>query len=337
MVSQALCCAGNCLCQAVNNICSDTMKINPKLFSRIGFIILSLVSVAFSIVILFYGANLFSPFEKFIHCPKDNKFDCLGISAVYRMSLALVILHIIVLIFSFCGEGCAKVMNKDCWTFKFLVVIAVYIGLFFVSNDYFIIYAEIAKYISLLFLVYQVIVTISFAHIINISLVDGLDRANENDGKGAFAYKCRLIFLTLFFLGLSLYFIIYSFIYFANDFVNILFISLTIFFGTGFTIISISNFVNRKRLLTSVYLFSYISYLCWSSLNSKPGEKNASSKLSIYDIIFGLIYVVLALSFLGFYIKKKPKINIGGEQSSEEQEAINKNPLLEQEKGKINC
>ena len=27
-----LCCAGNCLCQACNNICADSMKINPKLF-----------------------------------------------------------------------------------------------------------------------------------------------------------------------------------------------------------------------------------------------------------------------------------------------------------------
>lgn len=342
MVSSALCCAGNCLCQCVSNICSDTMKINPKLFSRIGFIFLNIIAVIISLVILFFAANILSPFEKFIHCPNitdaDEKFNCLGISSVYRMSVSLAFLHALVLLFCLFGKGCAKAINNDCWTFKFLCVFGVYFGLFFVSNDFFRIYAEISIYVSLLFQLYQVIVIISFAHIINLKLADGLDNAYDNGGDGACKYQFWLIFLTLIFSGVSLFFIIVSFMYFLNSAFNMFFIILTIVLGIIFTGISISNLVNKKRLLTSIYLFSYICYICWSALNSQPKDEvkkeEKLSKISIIDILIGFSYLLGALFFLGFYIKKAPQQKIEPNNDNSEQEAINKNPMLEQEEGK---
>jgi hypothetical protein len=316
------CCAGNCLCHGINNILEDSKKINPKLFSRIGFIVLSFISVGFSLVILFFGASVLKPFNDFIHCPKDENFSCLGISSVYRMSLSLVILHLVVILFSLCSKNCAKVINKDCWTFKFLMVFGVYIGFFFISNSFFSIYAEISRYLSLIFMIYQITVTVSFANIINIQLVEGLD----NNGDGC-KYKFWLIFLSLVFFGASVYWIILSYISFSDRLYNIIITTMTVVFGVGFTVLSISDVVTRKRLLTSIYLFSYISYLSWSALNSQPRNNvQVNDKLSIIDILVGLLYLFLALCFLGFYIKKAP-----GSNTTEEHKEINKNPILEQE------
>jgi hypothetical protein len=326
-ISGALCCAGNCLCHGINNIFQDGKKISPKLFSRIGFIVLSLICVGFSLLVLFFGTSLLKPFNAFIQCPDTNSVslsECLGISSVYRMSLALVVLHLTVIIFSLISNTCAKVFNIDCWSFKALLVFGVYFGLFFVPNSFFSYYAEVSRYLSTVFLLYQVLVSISFAHIINIKLVERLDNANDNGGKGAFRYKFWLLTLSGIFGGLTIYFLITCFIDFS--FTKFIITGLTFLCGVGFTVLSITDIVTRKRLLTSLYLFSYIAYLCWSAFKSEPNDASSAIEINIWDLLIGLSYLFLALGFLGFYVKKKSQAS-----ESEEQKAINKNPLLEQE------
>jgi hypothetical protein len=325
-ICSALCCAGNCCCHGINNIFQDSKKINPKLFARIGFIVLNVICIIFSLVILYFGASLLKPFNSFIHCPDtndDDKFNCLGISSVYRMSLALFLLHLVVIGFSLISQKCAKAINIDCWTFKLLFVSGTYFALFFVSNGFFAIYAEVSRYLSIIFLLYQSLVSISLAHIINIKIVEGYDKASE-EGKGTFKYQFWLFALSGLFSALTLYWLITCVLNYGLSWRLIIIIA-TACCGIGFTILSISSLVTRRRLLTSLYLFSFISYLCWSAFDSEP---NDSEKLEIHfwDIFIGLCYVFLALLFLGFYIKKKPE-----NTETEEQKVINKNPLLEQE------
>jgi hypothetical protein len=324
LISNALCCAGNCLCHAINNICSDTMKINPKLFSKIGFILLNLFAVGFSLIILFYGENLLKPFNEYIKCPSSDNLDCLGISSVYRMSLALVVMHGVVILFSLCGKKVGDVLNKHCWTFKLILIFGIYFAFLFVDNSFFTVYAGVSKYISLVFIIFQVLVTISFAHVINIKLVEGLDDDNH-----ACKYQFWLLFLSFIFTGVSLYWIVTSFMNYSYNLWNVLIVCVTILLGAGFTFISISELVNRKRLLTSIYMISFVSYLCWSGLNSQPNDKKKDSdlNLSVVDIFVGLFYLVIALSYVGFYLKDSHK-----SRNADEREALNKNPIVEEAK-----
>ena len=321
MISNALCCAGNCLCFACNNIFEDSKKINPKLFSRIGFIILGLISVGFSLLILFFGAGLLQPFASFIQCPANNNFDCLGVSSIYRMSLTLVSLHFIIIIFSLCGQNCANVIARDCWSFKILFIFGLYFAFLFLPNSFFLIYADVARYLSVLFLIYQIVVTTSFAHILNIHLVEGLDQS------GHCKYSFWLIFLSILFAGLICYWEVMSLINFSDKIYNIIIVSISILFGVGLTGLSVSNVVNRKRLLTSLYIFSFMAYMTWSSLYSQPKESQSDVKFSFVDITVGLFYLFMAVSYLGFYIKKNTQSNA----LSAEQKEINKSPVLEEE------
>jgi len=341
VVTSAVCCAGNCLCHACNNICSDAMKINPKLFSRIGYIFLSLFSVLFSLLILFYGSVILKPFNGWIKCPDastdgDELLACLGISSVYRMSLTLVAVHLFIVIFSLCSGKCAQVLNNDCWSLKILLVIAIYFAFFFVGNSFFSVYASIARYVSLFFILYQVLVTISFAHIINLSIVDSLDEA-ESQGRSGCKYQFFLLFLSAIFGGLSIFWIVYAVINHYNIWYNDLIIGLTVLFGVAFTVLSITNIVKRKRLLTSIYMLSFTTYLCWSALESQPKSQTPTEKpdlsVNFLDIAIGLVYLFLSLCFLGFYIKKNPQ-NRNHNPDSEEEKVLNTNPLLEEENKK---
>ena len=360
LLTNTLCCAGNCLCHCCNNICSDAMKINPKLFSRIGYIVLSLISVLFSLLILFYGSVILKPFNGWISCPipdatvtdGDNLLVCLGVSSVYRMSFTLLCLHVLIVLCSLCSNKCAQVINNDCWSLKVLLVIGIYFAFFFVSNSFFSVYASISRYVSLFFILYQVLVTISFAHIINLNIVDSMDEVEGRGGNGC-KYQFCLLFLTAVFGGLAVFWIVAAFIWHHDHWYNFIIIGLTILLGVAFIIISISKLVNRKRLLTSVYMLSFTTYLCWSALESQPKDipvptptSNStitdiilsdtftdSSNINFLDIAVGLVYLFLSLCFLGFYIKKNPE-NRNSNPDSEEEKVLNSNPLIEEENKK---
>jgi hypothetical protein len=118
--------------------------------------------------------------------------------------------------------------------------------------------------------------------------------------------------------------------HFSNNHWNLVILCFTILIGVGFTLLSISNFVTRKRLLTSIYMFSFISYLCWSALNSQPNEKTKKENnlfMSIADISMGILYLVMSLTYVGFYVKKSDKENYSNETGDS-----NSNPLVEEAK-----
>ena len=330
-----ICCAGNCCCTALNSLCKSTMKINPVLFPRIGYIIIQALSITLSVIILYSWPSLLSFFNRFILCPDDNKYVCLGISNSYRMSFTLTCFHLLIMIFSLFGQGCSKAINTGCWMLKFFFILGVYFAFLFISNKVFNVYAEISRYISILFVLYEVMVTISLAHVINIKLVENIE-ISESKGENGTGYKFLLILLSLIFLGIGLTFPIICFIYYSNNVWTIVNTCLSICFGIAFTGLSISNIVNRKRLLTSLYIFSYISYLNWSAILSKPTSGIISYSVLIGDMLIGLSYIGLSLYFLGFYVKKEEKIekSILNDENKEEKEALNKSPMLETDKSK---
>jgi len=162
----------------------------------------------------------------------------------------------------------------------------------------------------------------------NINLVNGLDEAN-NKGEPGTRYKFWLLFLSFAFLAVGGYWIFESFVNYYSPWYNILIIAITLFFGVAFTLLSVSNIVTRKRLLTSIYIFSFISYLCWSALGSEPTDKQF--KINFWDIFVGLVYLMIALSFIGFYVKKKETQFVNNDQNNEAEKVINANPIIETE------
>ena len=79
-------------------------------------------------------------FTKFaVSCPEESGggITCLGVSAVYRFSLALAIFHILILFLCSFKNKLAKDVNEKAWICKVIAVIALFYGLLFIPNSTF--------------------------------------------------------------------------------------------------------------------------------------------------------------------------------------------------------
>ena len=103
-----------------------------------------------------------------ITCPESAGTDfstCLGVSAVYRASLALAIMHFIILFCCTMRNRMSKEVNEGSWFCKFLSVGLIFFGLLYVDNSFFVTYSNMAKTVSGFFLIFQIIMIIDLCYI----------------------------------------------------------------------------------------------------------------------------------------------------------------------------
>lgn len=98
-----------CCCVTGANLTKDAFQKSIKL-SYIG------VSLLFSILILLmtlFGDSIVNIFSKFVNCPDNEDLSiCMGISLIARISLSLLLLHILILLLLFTRDSFAKFVNE---------------------------------------------------------------------------------------------------------------------------------------------------------------------------------------------------------------------------------
>lgn len=149
----AACCAGAGCCKCLCSACTSC-GVHNKMFSRIGYVFFSFFWILLSLCLLWTAKPLFEHWIPFIKCPNDESYSCFGISAVFRMSFTLVIFHAFVLLICLTWMQWAAYFHDGLWSLKFILVFAIFICFFFVSNDFFVGYGNASWVISVIFLVY---------------------------------------------------------------------------------------------------------------------------------------------------------------------------------------
>ena len=141
----AVCCAGKCFCLALCCCCRNVVGSTLKQQVRLTYVIISVICMLFVIFVLYHLQQIFEGFKDYIKCPepsqgsKDNgELTCLGVSSVYRMSLALLLFHFFVFFFLFFRNSCSKSVNEGLWCFKILLLLFLFIIFFFVIYIFFI-------------------------------------------------------------------------------------------------------------------------------------------------------------------------------------------------------
>lgn len=88
-------------------------------------------------LILWYIAPVFTWFEYLIECPKASGGSsyCLGVSAVYRMSIALTIFYLMMLLIMTFKNQISREWNEGVWFPKIVIIFIIFLGLFFVPNN----------------------------------------------------------------------------------------------------------------------------------------------------------------------------------------------------------
>ena len=72
-------------------------------------------------------------------------------------------------------KRCSMIVNEMCFCFKYLAVVALFIGSLWINNSVFSSYSIACKYISILFMILQTIILIDLFYLAGIRMVKRYD------------------------------------------------------------------------------------------------------------------------------------------------------------------
>lgn len=201
-----------------------------------------------------------------------HRFECIGASAIYRLSLSLLGLFILMGLFMLCRNKCSQVINEGLFCLKYLLVVGVFIGLLFVDNSVFEDYATASKYISIVYMILQSIILIDLFYMFSIRMVKRYD-------EGSTCYGGCLIFFTILFEAAAIFLNVYGYVLFSstddgqctsltwlNVITSIILVVLPLF--------QICQFNPQNSVLTASLVSLYIAYLSFIAQFSYDGLCN---------------------------------------------------------------
>src|SRR4051794_33228595 len=100
----------------------------------------------------------------------------MGTSAIIRMSFTLAIFHFIVFLVILSRSDTAAIFHDGCWLFKSLFVFGFFIVCMWIPNSFFQGYTDFARFVSIIFLIYQAVLMLVVAYKINETLVGNYER-----------------------------------------------------------------------------------------------------------------------------------------------------------------
>ena len=107
------------------------------------------------------------------------------------MSLALWILFSAMLLLMLCRNKVSQVINEGLFCVKFLVLLLIFVGTFFLPSSVLNLYAAVARVISVLFLAIQAVILVDLFYLYAISLVRKYD--DGSDGCAGFLVGSTIV------------------------------------------------------------------------------------------------------------------------------------------------
>ena len=311
---QAAWCAGQACCNLLWMTWSEC-GANKKVYSKIGYLFISLVCILISILMLFYAKDILDKVSLFIECPEGGSV-CMGISAVYRMSLTLAFFHLVMLtvisISKIVESELGSIFNDGCWALHILMISTIFILSLYIPNEYVNIYGYLSRFLSIFFLIFQGICILSIAYKMNEVLVGYHTESGTS-----------LSLILLLGITISIYIFDAVFLYllikwFSGCAFNIYILILLIVMIVIFTIWTVFQTRENASILTNAIVMSYLLYLSWSAMASEPdGVWNpfvTSNSNTVFQIVLGFVFT--SVSILSISIITKTGDNSDGFRSN---------------------
>lgn len=263
---------------------------------------------------LVVGRDVDTPFGTFNYtygCSGENLEQCVGNAVVYRVSFSLAVFYFAMALLTTVVPS----THTRGWVVKVVSLVALMFGTFYISNDFFFAYSSAARWLSALFLVVQLIALIDMAYTLNERWVDA-EAERSVLGLSCALYVASALGVVVFFwhysCGLDLFF----------SFVTLIAICV-------FSYLSIVT--EHGAILPSAMVAAYVTFLCWSALESNPDGHTCRGRVSgedgEHDLTLGLLSALFASVSLAYttYSASSTAMNAfhAGERSSEsEREAL---------------
>ena len=308
-----LCCAifetASCACTMGKCIVKDG-QLSVKAANAVYLLILIAMTVV-AFVLQEWGAPSFNFYLFNVGC--EDVIDaaaCKGENAVYRISIGLALWFLLVAL----GNACSPKIHTGMWGIKVVSLIAIVSGFFFipiVGQDS---YVQIARVISALFLVSQIVSFIDAAYHWNRLFI------GESTTKLKLLLAICGLFVVAIVISLALLYINYHHCTRQEVFTTI-----TAVLVISSTMLQL-NTETESSLLTSCIVSAYAVYLCWSAVSSdecNPGEQTKAQ--------LTLACVVTSISLAWTCYSAGTKDWSGEEQLVVEEQLIEDGQLIENE------
>ncbi|XP_044750597.1 probable serine incorporator isoform X2 [Coccinella septempunctata] len=283
-------CAACCGSAACSMCCAACPSCRNSTSSRLMYAFMLLLGTVVSCIMLSPGLQ--DLLEKIPFCKdsvKESVFDSVtnkfsfncqdtfvGYLAVYRLSFALCVFFLfmaLIMVGVRSSRDPRAGIQNGFWGLKFLIVIGIAIGSFFIPQGTF--FGSVWMYFGMIggfmFILIQLILIVDFAHTWAESWVE---KYEENESRGWYA---ALVGATLTMYGLVIAGVVLLFIFFSKSGdcgLNKFFISFNLILCVVISVISIMPSVQEKLprsgLLQSAIVSLYVIYLTWSALSNSP-------------------------------------------------------------------
>ena len=275
----AACCCISCCC----GDCAEGCKkwLGPEKVTKLFYFVLVIVFVIPAIFVLFF-LNRWTAFKEYFgdwfNCPDSSgdgayifvnlRFACIGSSAIFRLSLCLLILFFFMMVLMLPRKRCSMIVNEMCFCVKYLAVVGLFIGSLWINNSVFKDYSNACRYISILFMILQTIILIDLFYLAGIRMVKRYD-----NGESQFA--CYLVVLSVIGEGVAVSMNVLGYVYFSKSdegcsstlWVNVVTSILLVLLP----IIQFLHFNPQNSLLTTALVSVFVSYLSFISQFSYDG------------------------------------------------------------------
>ena len=215
------------------------------------------------------------------------------------MTFALACFHVLIILLILPRGQCSAVIHDGGWCLKFFIITALFIGFFWIPISFFQVWAEISRYVSILFLLIQVFYILDGAYSFN----DYMANRPTNHDNWKFGV---LLFYTVILIAASISIIVGSFFWFIGSKdengerpqcgTNMALIIVTI---VMYVVIFMLWIRKDSSIFTCSLVGLWITYLMWSALASLPGEEcNAlasSGGTTVIQIISHVLWTFVTL------------------------------------------
>ena len=351
----ACCCAGSCM----GNLCCCCAGrgIKASSYPRITYVVLQLFFVLLSFVLMFtlkaavdeigiisctessgMGVNSTYTIDGYFYGTSAQKemtqeekeesvsSACLGISAVLRMSFTLFIFHAVIFFAIIPRNDCASILHDGFWCCKFLLVITLFTCFFFLHIDFFDVWMEICRYVSICFLLLQTIYMVSSAFSFN----DYIKLAYSDDESTG---HWIMLLLSIILNGGALVITSFCIVWFLGseetltlmkemhnsiknsdkEFeeptcgANLTYIILTYLFIIISLVMGFCRCRDDSTIFTSGLVSFWLSFLLWSSLASQPdtycNTLHSSGWATFTQIVSWILFTFICMTSLSIATK----------------------------------
>ena len=278
---------------------------------RLGYLSVSTLCCLFLLSMCYFGDGLERALGALIGCPAGSDASiCYGISLVVRVSLALFLMHFLLMLCMFARDGFAKAVNEAPPAVKALFVAGMTLAMFLLPNRYLKLYLEASRYVSVIFLLFQSISLVDFGYAWNELWVEKFEG-------GTPFYGVMLVITSLALLAATVLLNVLNFqtFWLPDCGYNKLSLILVVFLISVMIGLVLLKYNEQSSVMTCLFLASLLTYFNGLALSSFPGTCNPySSPKNKAEFIHSSIFHIIANIVLAFIVVLRSSL---GSQSSD--------------------